>query len=238
MVKKPFLFLGVVAALVAATFLLYRLKTQPTQTASLSDKPILRERNSQPMSAPSLAPSLAPGGPVALSSLSEETKAALHTLDEILASRNDNDPRLDTQFRNLSAETKAALKQKYSQLPMEDRNGRGTIVFLLGREIKSASDLEFFQEVMNEPPCLSLADCTKDTPAHRGSDGHSELGVETTLAYPQLVDLVSLDNRLSNSDPMDSAMRERAWKIIQAGKASPVPPVARKAAELEQRFRH
>src|SRR5207302_220894 len=92
------------------------------------------------------------------------TDAKLVILDEILRSRNDNDPRLDADFNDLSAETKRRFREKYGALAPEKRNERGTVVYLLGRNINDDRDWDFLREVAGEPPCLSLSDCSKRTP--------------------------------------------------------------------------
>jgi hypothetical protein len=116
-------------------------------------------------------------------------------LAEILESGNDNDQRLDTDFRNLSVEDRRALRSYYGQMEAEDRNGRGTVVFLLGRNIKDAEDVEFFRSVLAEEPCLSLFDCTQVEVTDRATtvDEHDQ-SQEITLAYPQIVALRSLES--------------------------------------------
>jgi hypothetical protein len=179
-----------------------------------------------------------PGSTPSPSSLpySPKTQALLNTLTDILRSRNDNDPRLDRDFRNLTSEDKAALRTKYEQLPAEDRNGKGTIVFLVGREIKEASDLNFIKGVMAEPPCMSLADCKKDTRPANGADTHQDTSIEITLAYPQMVSLYSLESFLSAPDTSPT-MREEALKMVQEAKNSPIAPIRRKAQDIESRLK-
>lgn len=164
------------------------------------------------------------------------TAARLRVLDEVLRSRNDNDPRLDTEFRNLSSADKAALRAHYTELKAEDRNGRGTVVFLLGRELSEPADVAFLAEVLREKPCLSLADCSTDP--RSGGDPHAESGMGTTLAYPQHVALASFERTLREHPERlkDPAFLEEVRRAVREGRASPVPAIARKAEDLASRL--
>jgi hypothetical protein len=144
-------------------------------------------------------------------------EARLRELDEILASKNDNDPRLDRDFSGLSTEEKSAFRRRYDSLPLESRNERGTIVFLLGRSLASAEDWTFLRRVVDEPPCLSLADCAK-APA-----GSSEPGDDVTLAYPALV-------ALKLAARADAA---KAKPLIADAARSRSPALARLAGSLQ-----
>ncbi|MCM2322648.1 MAG: hypothetical protein NDJ90_05255 [Oligoflexia bacterium] len=188
--------------------------------------------------APKAGLSVSPTAQTPSSQLALDAKSAqqLRVLNEILVTRNDNDPRLDRELKGFSPEGKAALRARYAELPPEDLNGRGTIVYLLGREAATARDMEFFQQVLAEPPCLSLASCSKEPPASASTDLHHEATNEITLAYPQLVALKSLEASLSGEGRLDEPAREAARKAIEAGKASGNPVVAAKAAQLEKRL--
>jgi len=80
--------------------------------------------------------------------MSEVTALQARILDQILSSKNDDDPRLDTDLKLLSEETKTVFRAKYRAMPPEKHNERGTIVFLLGRNLKTAQDYLFFKEVL------------------------------------------------------------------------------------------
>jgi hypothetical protein len=138
--------------------------------------------------------------------LSSAAEARLRELDEILASKNDNDPRLDRDFSGLSAEEKGAFRRRYDSLPLESRNERGTIVFLLGRSLATDEDWAFLRRVVDEPPCLSLADCA------RPSLGASGPGDDVTLAYPALValKLASRADHLKAKPLIADAVRSRS----------------------------
>ncbi len=221
-------FAGVIA--VAAYALLSR-QSERMNEPSASGQP---STVAQEAHAPAAAPKV-----FSPDSFSPEVQTKLAVLDQILKSKNDNDPRLDTEFRNLTPEMKAALEQKYAEMVPEDRNGRGTIVFLLGREMNSPEDLEFMKQVLSEPPCLSLANCGKEMQASRGGDEDSTLGVSTTLAYPQEMAIAWLEKKVmaAGANGLTREMSDAAWKVIEAAKGSPVDSVSRRAAEIERKLR-
>ena len=97
--------------------------------------------------------------------------------------------------------------------------GKTFIVYLLGKNIADASDWAFLREVAAEPPCLSLADCSKR------SKGTAEMGDEVTLAYPALVALRQA-RRAENA-------AEKA-RVLHAAKGSRMPAVRRLVERLER----
>lgn len=160
-------------------------------------------------------------------------RAQLQTLNAVLSSGNDNDPRLDTELKELSPAAKALFQQKYASLPTEDRNGRGTIVFLLGRNITSESDVAFLHSVIQEEPCLNMANCKQ--PMRADDHGHSgETGMEVSLAYPQLMALKGLE-RLFQRDG-NAALRADARETIHAATKSPTDKVAELARQLSAKI--
>src|SRR5208282_5341547 len=64
----------------------------------------------------------------------------LAVLQEILDTKNDNDPRLDSDFKTLSESEKQALQEKYLSYTPEKLNERGTLIYLLGRNIENEKD--------------------------------------------------------------------------------------------------
>ena len=88
--------------------------------------------------------------PTEMPELPEREKSAWLALEEILKSKNDNDPRLDKDLSDLSLHFHKALYSKYQSLKPEDRNGRGTLVFLVARDLKNSADIEFLQKVYEE----------------------------------------------------------------------------------------
>lgn len=167
--------------------------------------------------------------------LSEITQKQVSVLKEILASHNDNDPRMDRELKVLSAETKAIFRKIYKDIPAEKRNDRGTIVFLLGRNLSEPEDFDFINEVLNEPRCLSLADCnrievgglSKEHDEHQG-------GFNVSLAYPQLVSLHSLANFLK--EKTNGPLSEAAKNIIAQATHSNIPEVAQMADNIQKQI--
>lgn len=176
------------------------------------------------VSAPASAPRVSAASPEV-----GEDKASL--LDEMLRARNDNDPRLESAFNGLPLATRRVFREKYRRLPPEKHNQRGTIVYLLGKNLAASEDWAFLREVAGEPPCLSLADCAKAAP---DANGTVDAGDEVTLAYPALVALVQAERVLAEKSSAES--RREALAVVRAGKSSAAPAVAEMAAQLEKRF--
>lgn len=153
---------------------------------------------------------------------------ALAELRAILHAGNDDDPRLDADFNALTPKDKSLLRAEYARLAPELRNQRGTIVYLIGRNTLDADDWTFFKSVVEEPPCLSLADCTR--PPH--SAGEEAVGDEVTLAYPALVAL-----RQSAPHLKEARQAASARAVLDAGLKSPTRAVARLAERLNRSAR-
>lgn len=152
-------------------------------------------------------------------------------LKSILETNNDNDPRLDSEFRNLSEEDKEALTSMYESMRPESLNDRGTIVFLMGREITRPEDAEFLKRVLSEEPCLSLSNCAIPNAAR---DPHMDSINDSTLSYPQLVALNRIKsfighNDLKNVNPSILSHLADAAKI---GQNSRIPLVQARANEI------
>lgn len=152
----------------------------------------------------------------------------LKLFDEIINTKNDNDPRMDQDLKVIDPPTRKAFIAKYESLPKEDRNARGTIIFLLGRNINSVQDLDFFKSVLSEKPCYSMENCEKESQMGDRESVHLESSLEASLHYPQLMALEFL--KRTNHDPV---LLEKALKIAQEAKNSPVPAISKKAAEVE-----
>lgn len=153
------------------------------------------------------------------------SESRIEALRRVLASKNDNDPLLDTGFNGLSSEEKRRFRAEYSGLALERRNERGTIVYLLGRNLTSPEDWEFLREVASEPRCRSLADCSKSDP------GSSAPGDEVTLAYPALVALKQAERALASD-----AGNKDARGVLEAAGTSEAPAVRRLLARLKRRL--
>ncbi len=157
---------------------------------------------------------------------SAAAKAKLATLEDILRARNDNDPRLDRDFIGLSEEAKRLFRGKYRALAPERLNERGTIVYLLGKNLQTGDDWSFLRAVAAEPPCLSLENCSTASAA-----GGGESGDEVTLAYPSLVAL-----RQAARAAEEGASKSEARSVLEAAKTSRMRAVVRLAASLEPVF--
>ena len=127
----------------------------------------------------------------------ESTKKKITILKDILTTKNDNDPRMDTELKNLSSEDKDALVSMYQNLKSESLNDRGTIVFLIGRELNRAEDAEFLKSVLSEEPCLSLENCGV---TNSQTDPHMDSVNEVSLNYPQVVALNRMKNFLETQN--------------------------------------
>ncbi len=187
--------------------------------------------------APSAATSPTSTFPSRPASWSAETERTLAIFDEIVRSRNDNDPRLDQELRNLSPEVQAALREKYQALPPESRNSRGLVVFLLGRGVRTPSvvNLAFFKTVLAEPECLSLADCLR--PSERGagdaaSESQAEMGLAVTLTYPQRMALRMIERSLRDRKSWTPEELEAAEQALLVGRGSSNAWVAKRSSDL------
>lgn len=151
-------------------------------------------------------------------------------LREILASKNDNDPRLDTEFKSLSTQTKILMKKEYKSMKPENFNEKGTIVFLLGHNLTDQDDFNFLSQVLSEPPCLSLKDCS-----HLPEQGDQEDSFNRiTLVYPQIVSLKAIENYLS-ANSGDPALRKRAAEILKQATQSASSTVSQEARSFVRR---
>lgn len=167
--------------------------------------------------------------------LQPEDQQKMNVLDEILKSRNDNDPRLDTELKNLSLDLRKALVAKYNSMIPEDRNGRGTIVFLIARELQSAADLEFLTKVYQENPCLSMGDCRRvDAEGDRNEVG----GNNTSVNYPQLAGLYQAEARISRKPELlsDPAFRAGFVALLNEAENFAVPQVHDRAVMIRKKY--
>jgi hypothetical protein len=156
----------------------------------------------------------------------------LRILEQIFVSKNDNDPRLDTELRTLDEPTKAAFRAKYASLPLEKRNERGTLVFLLGRNLVTPEDYAFLKTVLSEAPCLSLADCNRAMESELGDSDHQADSLGIVLAYPQITALKAIEKARATSMPPH--LRDAADAALGAGRASKSPLVAQHAERALQ----
>lgn len=172
--------------------------------------------------------------PESFERLSAVDTAKIQTLDEVLKSKNDNDPRMDQEFKNMSAALHEALYDKYEMMAQEDRNGRGTVAFLIAREMKSQQDADFLKKVFNESPCTSMASC------NQVSQEDSHLGgiEQSSLNYPQLATLYQIESRIQQNQNLLKDRSYMNWvsEILQQARQFPVPIVKDKAESLLKRY--
>jgi hypothetical protein len=154
------------------------------------------------------------------------------TLKSVLAAHNDNDQRMDTELKVLGAGAKKLFQQAYSQIVPEKRNERGTVIFLLGRNISQASDVAFLAKVLSEPPCRSMQNCNQDPP--HSADADSDNGVEVSLAYPQIVALKSLERVLAAGP--GNPQFQQAMDTVHRATQSPVAKIAIVARAIEAKY--
>jgi hypothetical protein len=171
--KLAAVFLGG-AALLGLLFLFWR---EPPEAIRFRQAPVAEApaETAPPSASPS--PTAAKGADLA------ERKVEL--LASIFSTKNDNDSRLDSEFKDLDAATKARMRAYYAKLAPESLNQKGTVVFLIGRSLDSPEDAEFLLSVLQEPPCLTLLHCASRVP----DQSEEDVGNEVSLAYPQIVAL-------------------------------------------------
>jgi hypothetical protein len=168
--------------------------------------------------------------------ISERDRELEKVLSQIFRSKNDNDPRMDTEFKNLTPGTKYLLEKKYESFPLEARNERGTVAFLIARDLEAAGtadDFVFLNRVASEPPCLSLADCSRETKAGP-EDSHEESTIGVTLTYPQRILIYSLGDFLKQHP--DSPLASNVVQTLETLGQSTVPAVAAKAHETLSQY--
>lgn len=209
-------------------------------------RPDLRKEDSgstwqeQLTQAPEAARVSPPEQKVSADLLSPEDRQKLNTLGDIIAAKNDNDPRLDSDFRSLSVPLKQAMRAKYYELPAENRAGRGTVVFLLGREIRSPEDVDFLASVVSEKPCLSFENCSQVMPEaqEEGADHHAGIN-NISLSYPELTSLMAVrnwleqDRRGPDNLSQNSDLRLSAERFFKSARGSENRLVAQRAQESD-----
>jgi hypothetical protein len=202
-VSKKAIFSFVVILLILGAWVLFRDRTRPELFSGLS---VLPDSTPLPVQdRPSIPPS----------HLNSDEVRKLSVLFEILRSKNDNDPRLDSELRELTPNLKKAMEKKYYEVAVEKRNERGTIVFLVGRAISDKADVDFLKGVILEKACLGLHDCDKAENLN-GVD-------ETTANYPQLTALRALTKeyeRLTKLAGADVELKDSILRALQTGTQS------------------
>lgn len=172
----------------------------------------------------------------AVENLTSDEKRNWSVFEEILKTKNDNDPRLDLFLKKLSPEFRQALQEKYEALAPEDHNGRGLVVYLIAREISSMDDFEFLKKIYQEPPCLSMQDC-KSSPAQ--IDSHHSSMDQTTLIYEKLSALYLIDKQISENPQLlnNSTFRDGVIQVLAQAESFPIPAVHEKARGIRIKYR-
>ncbi|MEZ0391170.1 MAG: hypothetical protein ACAH59_03070 [Pseudobdellovibrionaceae bacterium] len=167
-------------------------------------------------------------------SLNSEDQKKWDILTEILESKNDNDPRLDQELRHLSPQMHQKLRKAYDLLSLESRNERGTIAFLLARDLQTLEDAEFITEIYQEKPCLGFQDCTKED----GTDPHLEGINQTSLNYPQLAALYQLGKRLESNLELlkNPEMKKQISDLLREARQFPAAAVQKRAEDIQKQF--
>jgi hypothetical protein len=168
-----------------------------------------------------------PQSEITLSDVDLKKWETFHAIEQ---SNNDNDPRLDSDLKNLSENLRASLHKHYVGLAPEKRNQRGLVVYIIARDIKTIQDLDFLRSVYEEAPCLSMESC-----GSRGEhDPHLASIDESSLNYPQLVGLYQLEKQMQLNPKLlsDPNFRDRLLAAIQQASKFPVPAIQKKAEEL------
>ncbi|CAN5385143.1 hypothetical protein BH10BDE1_BH10BDE1_22450 [soil metagenome] len=160
----------------------------------------------------------------------EPASKPMATLNEILSAHADNDPRLDTELLHLDAPTKRLFRERYASIAREEQNDRGTIIFLLGRNIVDAEDVQFLVSVLSETPCLSLENC--GTPPARTNA--REAPSDMALAYSQAVSIVSFE-RFLTANP-SSKLRGSILESLQGAKHSSSSTISRLSEKALSKF--
>lgn len=162
--------------------------------------------------------------------LSQEDQKKWQTFQEIIFSRNDNDPRIDGELKDLSTVMHENLHKAYEALPDEDRNSRGLIAFLIARDLKTAADAEFLKKIYEESPCLSFDNCSVAAPADPHFDGVNQ----TSLNYPQLAGLYQLEKKLqSNPDILrNPELRRKVTDLLREARQFPSDPIQQRAEAI------
>ncbi len=154
---------------------------------------------------------------------------------EIVNSRNDNDPRIDQDLKTLSPKMHENLMKAYQNLPMENRNSRGLIAFLVARDLQSAKDVQFLKSIYQEQPCMSMGDCSK---TEANPDPHAEATNQTSLNYPQLAGLYQLEQKLERSPELlnNPEMRQEIADLLREARQFPGSSLQARAEGIQKKY--
>lgn len=156
------------------------------------------------------------------------------SVQEIIDSKNDNDPRIDNELRNLSPKMHQALTEKYLELAEENRNGRGLVAFLIARDLKDENDANFLKSVFEESPCTSFEKCSS-TSSH---DVHQSGMEQVSLNYPQMAILYQVESKLTKDPSLLQNPDQKSYfsRVVGAAEQFPVEIVQNKAIAIKNKF--
>lgn len=221
-----------VLILVIGCFLaIYKFKTPTVETTQFQARESALIKEEIIIPANEVVQKLPASVPMEDSKYSQATLKKISTLKEILTSKNDSDPRMDTVLKNLSNEDKDALVSVYQTMKPESLNDKGTIAFLIGREITRPEDTEFLKNILSEEPCLSLENCgitNGETDPHFGAVN------EVTLNYPQVVALNRIKTYVQNHDlqKLNPSILNDLMDAAKIGQNSKIPMVQNRSKEI------
>lgn len=163
--------------------------------------------------------------------LSLEDQKKWSDFEDIMTSKNDNDPRIDSSLTHLSKPLHDLMIKKYDEIDLENRSERGLVAFLIARDLKSPEDIHFLKKIYQEKPCLSLSNCSE---SDKDADPHHSSTNNITLDYPQIAALYKLEAQLIKNpnlinDPAFRALLDEAAQFDS-------PAVKRKAEELIAKY--
>lgn len=224
-----FTLISFLALLIAALF--YLKKEAPLKPAQLN---FTQNNKIAPVEKPTEVKAPEAVAPSAPKLFAPPEAAKWMVFEEVLLGKNDNDPRINSELRELSQSTHSALYERYDSIAPENRNGRGLVVFLISRNLKSAVDIDFLKKVYQEQPCLGLDDC-KNTGS---ADPHFSGLNQTTLNYPQLAGLYQIEQQLHDRPALlaDPVMKDGILFLLKQAENFPVPQVQQKATEIRKRY--
>ncbi len=170
-----------------------------------------------------------------IGNLNSEDRNKWNAFENILKTKNDNDPHVDKELKSTSPTLHEALFLKYNSMPSEDRSGKGLIVYLIARDIKSEEDVQFLKKIYQEKPCLSLSDCSS---LAQDEDSHHASTTQTTLLYPQFTALYVIAKELKDKPELlnDVKYRNGVIQIITLAENFPVSSIQNKAREIKQKY--
>lgn len=168
-------------------------------------------------------------------SLSSGDQKKWKLIEELLLSKNDNDPRVDQELLNISDELKAKIESAYQSLPMENRNGRGFLAFLISRDLKTDKDIQFLKSIFEEKACLSLSDCGSSSQ----EDPHLDSINNVSLNYPQMAALYQLQKRIENDPSLlnQPSLRQEIDLLLREARQFPAQGIAKRVEDIEALLR-